>query len=216
MATLLRNLTGKLLVPEPPNLPLAPMAYVQLHQNSHSNVLRLYFNRISGILNALLGKEGGIYLSTPYAVFTSSSTQTAAVINTAYPIYYDTTVISNDLSYPIANPSRVTANKPGIYNFQFSLQLDKTAGASGSIFIWPSVNGVAVPNSATKVTVQGTAAECVAAWNFFVPMISGDYFELYWSTDDIRCVLLAEAAAPPVPSIPSVILTVLFASGLPQ
>jgi len=104
--------------------------------------------------------------------------------------------------------SRVICDNLGYYNFQFSVQLDKTSGGDGLVYIWARVNGVDIPHSASQVRLQGNNAELIAAWNFVQSMAAGDYFELMWSVDDTSVVILAQAAAAPVPAIPSVILTV--------
>ena len=104
--------------------------------------------------------------------------------------------------------SRVYVNAAGIFNIQFSAQLVKTTASAGNIFIWLRINGTDVAESATKVTLQGSNAASVAAWNFLVQMASGDYFELMWSTDDTKCEILANTTVAPVPAIPSIILTV--------
>lgn len=144
---------------------------------------------------------------TRYGTFYDTTTQTAAAINTAYPITFNSTDLSLGV-YRGATTSRIYVDTVGIYNFQFSIQLDKTAGGIGLIFIWARVNGVDVPNSATQIRIQGNNAEIVAAWNFVLSLNAGDYFELVWSTDDITCQMSSSAAAAPVPAIPSVILTV--------
>jgi hypothetical protein len=142
-----------------------------------------------------------------YGVFHSTATQTAAVINTAYPMTFDVTDLSFGIYTGTPN-SRIYIDTEGIYNFQFSAQLDKISGGVGLVFIWPRVNGIDIPDSATQIRIQGNNAETVAAWNFVLPLNAGDYFELTWSTDDTSCQILASAATPPVPAIPSVILTV--------
>jgi hypothetical protein len=142
-----------------------------------------------------------------YGVFHSTATQTAAVINTAYPMTFDVTDLSFGVYTGTPN-SRIYIDTEGIYNFQFSAQLDKISGGVGLVFIWPRVNGIDIPDSATQIRIQGNNAETVAAWNFVLPLNAGDYFELTWSTDDTSCQILASAATPPVPAIPSVILTV--------
>lgn len=142
-----------------------------------------------------------------YGVFHSNATQTAAVINTAYGMTLNATDISFGV-YVGSPTSRVYIDTEGIYNFQFSAQLDKTSGGTGLVFIWTRVNGVDIPASATQIRIQGNNAECVAAWNFILPINAGDYFELMWSVDDVSCQITASAATPPVPAIPSVILTV--------
>lgn len=142
-----------------------------------------------------------------YGVFYDTTTQTAAAINTAYPITLNTTDFQ--LGVTIGSPtSRVYVDHAGIYNFQFSAQLNKASAAKADVNIWYRKNGVDVANSATKVSLQGSSAAAVAAWNFVVQMAANDYFELVWSTTDTGCQIVASAASSPVPAIPSVILTV--------
>jgi len=142
-----------------------------------------------------------------FGVFTDSTTQTAAAINTATGVKFNTT--GNSHGVYIGSPtSRVYVDRLGTYNFQFSMQLDKTGASAKNVWIWYRINGVDVANSATKVTLAGSSAATVAAWNFVQEMNAGDYFELMWSTDDTGCIIEAAVAAAPVPAIPSVILTV--------
>lgn len=142
-----------------------------------------------------------------YGSFYDTSTQTAAVINTAYPITINSTSITDGV-YIGTPTSRVYVDRIGTYNFQFSAQLLKGGAGSGNIYIWYRVNGADIANSATIVTLAGSSSASVAAWNFVVEMNAGDYFELVWSTDNTSCQIHAAAASAPVPAIPSVILTV--------
>lgn len=139
--------------------------------------------------------------------FYDTTDQTAAAINTAYPITIDTTVYNAGVRIG-ATTSHVICDNPGIYNFQFSCQLTKASSNAKHVWIWYRVNGVDIANSATQVTLQGNGAAVVAAWNFVQQMAAGDYFQLVWSTDDTDCRIEASAASAPVPGIPSVILTV--------
>lgn len=142
-----------------------------------------------------------------HGVFYDTTTQTAAVINTAYPVTINSTSISDGV-YIGTPTSRVYVDRIGTYNFQFSAQLFKASASAKNVFIWYRVNGVDAANSATSVTLAGSNAAVVAAWNFVVELNAGDYFELVWSTDDTGCQIYAAAASAPVPAIPSVILTV--------
>ena len=149
---------------------------------------------------------GGVQAQAAYGAFSSTATQNAATINTAYPVTLNTT--SEAYLVSIGSPaSRVVCSQAGVYNFQFSIQLDKTAASTAAVYIWYRVNGFDIANSATKVAVNGSDAEIVAAWNFVQEMSAGDYFELVWSTDDTNCFIAGFAASPPVPAIPSVIFT---------
>lgn len=142
-----------------------------------------------------------------YGVFYDTSSQTAAAINTAYPITINSTTITNG-AYIGSPTSRVYVDRIGIYNFQFSLQLTSTSSSAKNVYIWYRINGVDAANSATSVTLVGNNAAAVAAWNFVVSMDAGDYFELVWSTDNTSVQITAAGASSPVPAIPSVILTV--------
>jgi hypothetical protein len=196
-----------------PRLPAAPTEYDAQFIEQYSNILRLYFNQLDGLTGALLGESGGRFLRLPYGAFHNTTTQTAAATGTAYAVTFNSTDLSNDVS--IGSPtSRIVVTNAGIYNFQFSLQLDKASGAAGHTYIWARVNGVNVANSASEVAIQGTTAENIVAWNFVLSMNALDYFQLMWSVDDTNIQLKAVAAAAPVPAIPSVILTATFVSAL--
>jgi len=142
-----------------------------------------------------------------YGTFYDTTTQTAAAINTAYPITFNTT----DLSFGVyrgVTTSQIYVDTPGVYDFQFSAQLDNTSGGNHLAYIWCRINGVDVAQSASQVRLKGNDGELVAAWNFVLSMNAGDYFELVWSVNDTAVQIIALAAAAPVPAIPSVLLTV--------
>lgn len=142
-----------------------------------------------------------------FGSFYDTTTQTAALINTAYGMTFNTTDLSTGVT--IGSPtSRVYVDRSNVYNIQFSAQLDKSSASKGSVYIWLRHNGVDVTYSATQVTLSGSSAAAVAAWNFLLSMNAGDYFELMWSTDDTGCVIKAAGTSAPVPAIPSIILTV--------
>lgn len=144
-----------------------------------------------------------------YGSFYSTQTQTAALINTAYPITYNNTSSRYGIYIDPANTSHIKVTKPAIYNVQFSIQLDKTSGGTGNFWIWPAINGTPVPDSASQIQIQGNNAEIFSAANFFLPLSNGDYFELYFAVNAIDVELTYFPAVAPVPAIPSIILTVM-------
>jgi hypothetical protein len=142
-----------------------------------------------------------------YGAFRDSTTQTAAAINTAYPITLNATSISVGATRGTPT-SRIYVDRPSVYNIQFSLQLNKTTAAAKNVWVWCLLNGADIASSARQVTLAGTSAAAVATANFVLNMNDGDYFELVWSTDDTGCQIVAVAATAPVPAISSVILTI--------
>jgi hypothetical protein len=142
-----------------------------------------------------------------YGVFYDTTTQTAALINTAYAVTFNTTDLSAGVTRG-SPTSRIIVDTEGVYDFQFSVQLDNTSGGNHLAYIWCRVNGVDVAQSASQVRLKGNDGELVAAWNFVLQLKANDYFELMYSVSDTAVQLVAAAAAAPVPAIPSVILTV--------
>lgn len=144
--------------------------------------------------------------------FWSTVTQTAASANTAYAVSLNTTdSASSGVSF--VSSSHILIANDGVYNFQFSLQLDRASGSGNdTVDVWLRKNGIDVADTDTKVIVSGgaNAADTVASWNFLVAATAGDYFELMWCTTDVHIQLTAVApqTGPTRPSIPSAIVTV--------
>jgi hypothetical protein len=142
-----------------------------------------------------------------YGSFYDTTTQTATTINTAKAVTFNNTDLTNGV-YLGTPTSRVYVDTPGIYNFDTSFQLDKTAGGVGLFYLWFRLNGVDVPDSASQIRIQGNNAEVFSSLNYFFDLNAGDYVEIMYSVDDLTVEILAEAASAPHPGIPSIILTV--------
>ena len=157
-------------------------------------------------VNINSGNVSGI-VTGYYGNFFDTTIQTMVGVNTHQPVRLNTTDLSNQVS--IANSSHIVIANSGVYNIQFSLQIDKATAAGAHIYIWLRKNGLDVPNSATELAVQGTFSEVVAAWNFVVESNANDYYELVISATDINIRLKAVSANGVVPAIPSVIVSVV-------
>ena len=140
--------------------------------------------------------------------FASLVTQIALLPNVDYPIDLDVVDIERGIWRDSVNTSRVYVADGGIFNFQFSAQLDNTSGGAHRIWLWPRISGVDVPDSASQVRIQGNNAELVAAWNWVLRLAPGEYFELVYAVSDVDLQIVTFPAAGVVPAIPSVILTV--------
>jgi hypothetical protein len=187
-----------------------------LQSESQSAALQTQVNTLSSQLAAIQNHIQDLSLSpaqTPhvprlrYGSFYDTTTQTAAAINTAYAMTFNTVGISNGVT--IGSPSsRIYVDTKNVYNVQFSAQVDNTSGGSHLIFIWLRVNGVDVADSAGQIRLKGSDGELVVSWNYIYPFNANDYLELMWSTSDTAVQITSSGAAAPVPAIPSVILTV--------
>jgi hypothetical protein len=146
-----------------------------------------------------------------YGTFISTVTQQAANVNYPNAIRYDFSPpagpVTGQSGFHLASNSRIVSEVTGLFNYQFSLQVSSGNASAKNIYIWPRINGVDVPNSATRLTFTSTG-DSVAAWNFILSMIPGRYFELMFAVDDTNLYLDAPAATSFCPAIPSMILTV--------
>jgi len=152
----------------------------------------------------------------------------ATGVGTAFPYYgsfYDTTIQNNlvadavnIMSYnttaenyhvTIQNNNRITFEYPGVYNIQFSAQLEKTGGQASVVNIWLRKNGNDVAWSDTEITLANASRQ-VASWNFVISEVANDYIQICWASSDTNVRVFSQAATinPPRPAIPSVILTV--------
>lgn len=148
-----------------------------------------------------------------YGAFSDTTLQAVTSVGEAIAMTFNTTDAANGVS--IGSPaSRIVVANQGVYNIQFSAQLDKTSGAAAVIHIWLRKNGTNVPNTTSRVVIQGTAAELVAAWNFVIQLEPSNYVELMWESNDADVVLLAASATSVYPAIPSVICTVTQVNNL--
>jgi hypothetical protein len=168
------------------------------------------------VSNTLWEELQGFGRSVPilhYGAFSDTTTQTIVSINEAYAMTFDTTDASNGVS--IGSPtSRLVVDEQGVYNIQFSAQLDKASGGAADVYIWLRKNGNNVPNTTTTLSLQGTAARQVAAWNFVIQLDAANYVELMWAADDADVIILAASATSVWPAIPSVICTITQVNNL--
>lgn len=137
-----------------------------------------------------------------------TTTQTNPSAASGNSFKYNTVADARGIS--VVSGSMIQVQNSGIYNIQFSAQLEKASANKEDVDIWLSKNNVGVPWSATTIVVEGSSDRQVAAWNFFLSMDSNEYAELYWHSDDLDVALIAASghAVPSHPDIPSVILTV--------
>ena len=146
-----------------------------------------------------------------YAQFSDTTTQSGSA-NTAYSMKFNTTDISHNIS--VVSGSRITVDNTGIYNLQFSAQLDHSANTNEIADIWIAVTGSNVPNSNTRVAINkaqaGNEGKVVAAWNYMLPLSASNYVEIKWSATGNGIILAATGSQsnPTRPAVPSVIATI--------
>lgn len=200
----------------PPSLPLAQQEYSRQYQDQFNNILRLYFNQSAGAINDIIGRQGGQYIDCPSGLFFNTTDQTFAAINTAYPVVYNATYISNGVALKSGSTSRIEVAVNGIYNFQYSGQLLSTNSSSKDLFLWIKRSGTTIGYSTHAYTLSGNAQYRVFSWNFNIDLAAGEDLELEIATTDTNVKLDAEAPTSPHPGIPSSVMAVNFIAPMPN
>lgn len=224
-------MSNKLNTVEAPSLPLGPEQYVRTYQDQYSSVLRLYFNRLSAAIKALLSPDsGGKYLYFPYGAIQDTTDQYASAANTATQVLFNTTdFISGMVHVP---GDGLTASSDGIYNYQFSIQFANTDTQINEAEVWlkkkangaVSSSNIAGTNSKFSIPNKHGSVDgySVAALNFYLQLNSGDTVELWWqanavanSTGTIKGIYIEHyAATGNVPATPSAVATLSFVSNV--
>ena len=197
------------------NSALAQLAALAQESAINSAIAENKANQALALVDKLNKAIEGLQMTPPprefkrarYGSFYDTTTQTATTINTAKAITFNSTDLSNGVF--IGSPtSRIIVDSEGIYNFDTSFQLDKTTGGTDEFYFWFRLNGTDVPDSASQIRIQGNNAEIFSSLNYFFDLKAGDYVEMMFSTTSLSVELLSVVATPPVPAIPSIILTV--------
>ena len=197
-----------------PALPLAQDNYNRSVTDQFNNILRLFFRRLTNVINEILSTEdGGKVLYMPRGLFYSTTGQTAVATNTGYPVEFENTYIGNGTSIGGVDNTQITVSADGVYNFQVTLTTQHTNSSDVTIWTWINKNGTDVPYGGQKQTIKGNGDKAVY-WNFSIDLTAGQYIEMYWATSDTALSLHTEAATSPHPGVPSTIVAVSFVSNL--
>ena len=122
----------------------------------------------------------------------------------------NTTDLSEGVS--IVSGSQIKVENAGVYNLQFSAQLENTVNTNIVFNIWFAKNGNSIPNSNTHIDVakaqSAQLGKVPAAWNFLSHLDDNDYLEIKWTCNDTGGILHYDAGTPSIPATPSVIVTI--------
>lgn len=156
--------------------------------------------------------------SIPYGAFQDSTDQTAASTTAAYAMTFNTTDYSNGIY--LSNSSRLNVRNAGVYNLQFSAQLENQDNAQHDVDIWFRKNGTNIANSNSLFTVPARKSasifgHVIAALNFFVELAANDYVEIVWRAESTLVSIEQTPAqsTPTRPATPSIIATMQAISG---
>lgn len=171
------------------------------------------FNSYTASINSFTQSYYNATASFGVTNYYGSFYHTASMLNTSPGIpntmSLNTTDLSNGVVISGSINDKIKFLNSGIYDVQFSAQLDKTsAGADFIIYIWIKQNDLDIPISNTAVTtLGGTNAKTVASWNWFVSASANDYVQLMWASDAADARIQYNATPTYGPAVPSLIVT---------
>lgn len=208
----------------PPALPQAREDYDRPYQDQLNNVHRLFYNRLTQSYNALISPPlgtlppGGANLYFPYAAVQRTTDKTFT-INTATEITFD----QNDYLSACTNDGTngIVVTRPGVYNYQFSVQWRNTDSQQHTAWIWLRKNTTDILGTGSQFSVSSkhgsTDGHLIAAANFYVDLAAGDYVSMMAAVDNVAISMEAYSAITSpfaMPAIPSCVATLTFVSAV--
>jgi len=153
--------------------------------------------------------------SAPYGAFSDNTDQPAATANTPVIVSFGTTDLSNGIT--LSNSNRLNVANDGVYNIQFSAQLQNTTNDAQYADIWFRVNTNDVVASASRFGIParkntGAPSHMIGAMNIYLDLNAGDYVQIVFAVSDVGVTLEHYAADTglPRPAIPSIIATLQY------
>jgi hypothetical protein len=173
------------------------------------NVIPLAACIISDATNGVLFVRPTIEQQEYYGVFSKTTDQTPAAINTAYALTFDSTPeISNGVT--VGTPtSRIVVPESGLYQFDVTVQLTSGNSSAKNIWVWFRKNGTDVPNSARIVTSNVNNGYVPIALQDTISLAANEYVEIMFAASDTAVTVDNVASTAFAPAAPAAILQVV-------
>jgi len=174
---------------------------------SPDNVVVIAACLVSDATNGIIFVRPTITQMQYYGVFAKTVDTTPAAANTAYPITFDTTRLSNGVVIG-GTASRLIVPESGLYQCVATLQFISNSGVDKDIWVWYRKNGVDIANSARLLTVSVNGAYTPLSINEAVSLNANEYVELVYAANSTNVRIDAVPATAFAPSAPAVVLEV--------
>lgn len=187
--------------------PTVAGAFTNVKPTAPDNVIPLAACITSDATTGVIFVRPTIQQMQYYGVFTKTTNQTPAVINTEYLLTFDNTQISNGVIIG-GTTSQIIVPESGLYNFSAAVQLTSGSSSSKNIWVWWKKNGTAITSSARLVTSDINNGYIPIALNETISLAANDYVELAFAADSVNVIIDTVAATAFAPAAPSVVLNV--------
>ena len=147
-----------------------------------------------------------IILEDGHASLYRTTDVTAAAINTAYAIQYDTPSGNVGISLDGTDPTKIVFAEAGEYLVLFSAQISSTSSSTVKFYFWPRLNGTDAANNTIIYALHQNDATQVVSRGAKFDVSAGDYLQVMWAVDSTSGFLDASAATAFSPAAPATTL----------
>ncbi len=187
--------------------PTVAGAFTNVKPTAPNNVIPVAACIVSDATAGVIFVRPTIQQMQYYGVFTKTTDQTPAVINTEYLLTFDNTQISNGVT--IGTPaSRIVVPESGLYRLDATVQITSGSSSAKNIWVWFKKNGTAIANSARLVTADINNGYIPIALMEPVSLADNDYIEIAFAADSTNVTIDTVAATAFAPGAPAVVLSV--------
>lgn len=142
-----------------------------------------------------------------YGVFSRTTDYSPALANTAYPIQFDTTRISNGVV--IGSPtSRIVVPESGLYDVSATLQYSSGNSSAKDIYSWIRKNGTDISQSSRIVSLSGSGTYSPVLISEAVSFNANDYIEIMFASTSTNVSLNAVPSTAFAPGSPAANLVI--------
>jgi hypothetical protein len=187
--------------------PFVAGALVNFKPTAPNNVIPVAACIASDALDGVVFVRPTVTQMQYYGVFAKTVDTTPALADTAYPITFDLTRITNGIVIG-GTTSQLIVPESGLYQFNATLQFISSSAVDKNIWVWYRANGTDIPSSARIVTVSTNNAYTPIALNEAVSLAAGEYVELMYAANSTNVTIDAVAATAFAPASPAVVIEV--------
>lgn len=168
----------------------------------------LWDSAINAPVVTLNGEFRELVIKDGHGIASSSTDISPLAINTAYPIVWDAIALNDQVS--LGTPaSRIVFTRGGTFLLSFTVQVTSNSASTKTLWFWPRIDGVDVPNSTMKVSIHNSTETTVLSRTVLFDIAAGSYLEAVYEADDVNVTLESAPAGVNAPATPSALLSVV-------
>ena len=147
-----------------------------------------------------------------YGFFYDTTDQTPTLVNTAYPITFDSSGDKQGISIDGTDASKLNFTHTGKYYVSFHATLSSNSASTKTVYFFPKINGVTSAQSTAISTLHENGQKKIVSRNGIFNITAGQYLQAFWASSSTDVELQHNAATAFAPETPSVTLSIVQVS----